>query len=102
MECCSCCCPPDPQSEELLSPRERKSDGSSERSRGCTDCFCLLVFSATLLGASIIARAAFRVGDPERLTNGVDYTGALCGLGEHAARCVVFFFSHGDNISSPL
>ena len=90
MECCSCCCPPDPQSEELLSPRERKSDGSSERSRGCTDCFCLLVFSATLLGASIIARAAFRVGDPERLTNGVDYTGALCGLGDHAARCVVF------------
>ena len=101
MECCSCCCPPDPQSEELLSPRERKSDGSSERSRGCTDCFCLLVFSATLLGASIIARAAFRVGDPERLTNGVDYTGALCGLGEHAARCVVFS-SLSSIISSPL
>ena len=45
--CCACCCPPDADSEELLSSTDKRSS-EGERAdvrRGCTDCFCLLLFA---------------------------------------------------------
>ena len=107
--CCGCCCPPDPDAEGLLSPRDRKSSEGHRLpvKRGCTDCFCLLLFALTVAGAGIVAKAAFRVGDPDRLVHGVDYTGALCGRGTRADTPYIYYprlaedlRAHEDMLSS--
>lgn len=91
--CCrGCCCgPPDPDAEGLLSSHDGKSDTQDADTRRCTDCLCLLLFALTLAAAGTVAQAAFIVGDPERLTNGVDYTGALCGRGALSTQPYVYY-----------
>ena len=46
----------------------------------------------------IVAKAAFAVGDPERLTNGEDYMGTLCGVGKHADKPFVFYPRLSDDL----
>ena len=41
--------------------------------------------------AGVIAAAAVRAGNPERLTNGEDYTGQLCGVGNMARKPHVYY-----------
>ena len=89
--CCGGCCPPeeDLTKSSLLKPGPR-SDGA-EKQRGCTDCLCLLLLALALVPAGIIAAAAFSVGDVRRLTNGEDYAGALCGVGDLETKPFVYY-----------
>ena len=100
--CFGCCCPPDPDSVQLISPRERKSSDGQRAPvrRSCTDCFCMLLFAVVLAAAVMVSKAAIRVGNPDRLTNGVDYMGGLCGRGSRAHLPYVFYPRLGDDLRS--
>lgn len=85
----SCCFPP--ETDKALLDRRRARSDNAEPTRGCTDCLCLLLFGLALVPAGIIAVAAFSVGNMQRLTNGVDYTGAVCGVGDLEERPYVYY-----------
>ena len=59
----------------LLSPGRARSSSEPPRRRGCTDVLCLALFAIVLAVAGATASVALQMGDPQRLTHGVDYTG---------------------------
>ena len=52
----------------------------ASKQRKCTDCCCLLIFFVCVSAMVVIQFAAAELGDPNKLTHGSDYTGAVCGL----------------------
>lgn len=57
------------------------------KKRNCTDCLCVLLFIAAMVGMTILGFIVTGViksdkldkGDPMLLTNGIDYAGRICG-----------------------
>lgn len=60
-------------------------DGSALAPRQCTDVFCLLIFIAYLGGMGYVMNIGVQNGNPRRLTHGMDYKGALCGVDPEVA-----------------
>mmetsp|Transcript_23063 Transcript_23063/g.47812 ORF Transcript_23063/g.47812 Transcript_23063/m.47812 type:complete len:770 (+) Transcript_23063:37-2346(+) len=76
-----------PDNETLKGNADFKGPGAN---RGCTDILCALLliacwFAMTVIGMIVtgaIENDKLRKGDPNRLINGMDYTGEICGISD--------------------
>jgi choline transporter-like protein 2/4/5 len=74
-----------PDNEKLKGNADFKGPGAH---RGCTDILCALMliacwFAMTVIGlivTGVVENDKLPKGDPARLINGMDYTGAICGV----------------------
>jgi len=72
----------DPEFKGYKTPRHLK-DGPVDK-RGCTDCLCLLIFTAFWVGMLFMGFYGFQHGHPERLIAPYDMYRNPCGLGSQA------------------
>ena len=61
------------------------------RQRGCTDCFCLILFFVFMLGMAYITYLAWTYGEPYQILYSRDYLGNRCGRGDFANRSKTIF-----------
>ena len=61
------------------------------KKRGCTDCFCLILFIAFWAGLGWITYLSLTVGDPAALLYGKDYLGNRCGVGAMSDKPAVYY-----------
>lgn len=54
--------------------------------RKCTDILCCLIFILFWIGMLIVGIVAFARGEPDRLHNGYDFTGEVCGFGANSEK----------------
>lgn len=52
-----------------------------QRSRGCTDCFCVLVFFAFVAAMGACTVYGFKNGNVAKITAPIDADGNFCGIG---------------------
>lgn len=66
------------------------ADGPLKNKR-CTDCFCLLIFTAFLAGTVFALQYAFTKGDPSRLIQPFDPDHTPCGKGKAKDYPFIYF-----------
>lgn len=59
--------------------------------RKCTDILCCLIFILFWIGMLIVGIVAFARGEPDRLHNGYDFTGEVCGFGANSEKSNVYY-----------
>eukprot|EP01116_Phalansterium_solitarium_P012472 TRINITY_DN2878_c0_g1_i2.p1 TRINITY_DN2878_c0_g1~~TRINITY_DN2878_c0_g1_i2.p1 ORF type:complete len:608 (+),score=118.10 TRINITY_DN2878_c0_g1_i2:131-1954(+) len=69
-----------PAGKRTADEKYGRSGVAAYETRSCTDIPMLLLFIAFWVGMVVIAVKAFTMGDIDRLTNGVDMYGNICGL----------------------
>eukprot|EP00931_Biecheleriopsis_adriatica_P048416 TRINITY_DN2796_c0_g2_i1.p1 TRINITY_DN2796_c0_g2~~TRINITY_DN2796_c0_g2_i1.p1 ORF type:complete len:990 (+),score=201.47 TRINITY_DN2796_c0_g2_i1:73-3042(+) len=85
----SCCSPPEKDAQETQTPNwkqdlERDVDGVKKYgpapTRGCTDCWCLIVLLAAWGAYLFVTFLGFMDGNPQKLAMPRDYQGAYCDV----------------------
>ena len=92
----SCCCPSGEYEPQLA----QRANLKSSKQRKCTDCCCFLIFFLSVGVMMLIQTAAAKLGDPNKLLHGADYTGTICGVGDMAAKPYAHYPRLGDDLVS--
>ena len=71
--------------------KEDSYKGPQHVSRGCTDVLFLLLFILFWAGMALIAGFSLQNGRPLLITNGYDYEGNICGVGDMADYAFNYF-----------